>query len=99
MNEITTFIPESPGRISMKGLSMLTGYDERKVRSLVLAARISGELIGSDTRGYFIPSSVEELEAFYRAARKRALSTLSSLKAVRLKIKAAAVEGGRDGKS
>ena len=84
-------IPHSPGRISMKQLADRIGCDERQVRSYVLAARINGELIGSDTSGYFIPVTDQELIDYYRTARRRAMATLRSLKVVRKRLAVASV--------
>ena len=89
---ITKLIPQSPGRVSMKQLADRIGCDERQVRSYVLAARINGELIGSDKGGYFIPVTDQELIDYYRTARRRALATLRSLKVVRKRLAAAGVD-------
>ena len=92
--DITSFIPVSPGRIGLKRLSKMLNVDDRTVKKMILTARLNGEIIASCETGYFIPSTVEELETFYRTQRKRALTTLTSLKAVRAKLKAVKGEGG-----
>ena len=92
MVKIIDFIPESPDRISMKGLSDKIGCHPRDTRKLVLTARKSGEIIAADDRGYFIPVSNAELVSYYRDARQRAITTLVSLEPVRRYLKAQGVD-------
>lgn len=99
------YIPSSPGRVSMKDLTDRAGLtDERMTRKLVLAARINGEMICADENGYFSPTTDEEIVAYYRTARARALTTLYALKKTRHRLISAgfdvkAIEGRRDGNS
>ena len=100
---IIDFIPLSPDRIGMKNLARALGESERETRKHVTNARIAGEIIASDSEGYFIPTGAAEIAAYYRRHRKRAMTTLKSLKAVRRALRAAGVdvaqiEGRRCGK-
>ena len=85
-------IPHSPGRIRMKSLSQIRGEDERLTRKRVADARIAGEIIASDDEGYYIPTEAAEIAAYYRRHRKRAMTTLKGLKAVRKALRAAGVD-------
>ena len=76
----------------MFDLSIKIGCTDREVRQYISAARIAGEVICSDDRGYFIPVSDHEIAKHYRTARKRALSTLKGLKEERKRLKAAGVD-------
>ncbi len=92
VNSITALIPYSPDRISMRALSDKIGCTERETRKYIHNARLAGEVIGADKRGYFIPVSNKELITHYKFARSRVLSTLKSLKAERQMLRAAGVD-------
>lgn len=89
---VATFIPKSPDRISMTSLAAKIGRSERNTRKLINRARRSGEIIGSDRQGYYLPDGSEELSRHYREAYRRAISTLASLKRERKQLKAAGID-------
>lgn len=90
--ELIDYIPVSPGRISMASLALALGESERETRKHVTNARIAGEIIASDSEGYYIPTEAAEIAAYYRRHRKRAMTTLRGLKAVRKALRAAGVD-------
>ena len=89
---IIDFIPLSPDRIGMKNLARTLGESERDTRKRIEEARINGEIIAYDNDGYFIPTEAHQLASYYRMHRKRAMTTLKSLKAVRRALQAAGVD-------
>ena len=90
--ELIDFIPVSPERISMSSLARTLGQTERETRKLIATARINGEIIASDDNGYYIPTEAQEIASYYRRHRKRAMTTLRGLKAVRKALQAAGVD-------
>ena len=86
------YIPISPGRISLKDLSAVIGHPKSITKRIIKDMRIEGEIIASDSNGYYIPASVDELIRYYRASRKRAMTALRSVKAVRRML----IESGID---
>ena len=85
-------IPYSPNRVSMTTLSNYLGCTEREVREYVKTARIAGEIIGSDQRGYYLPIEADELARHYRMAYRRAISTHRTLKQERRFLRAMGVD-------
>lgn len=63
-------------------LAATLAISERSVRDLVETLRRDGHLIGSSSRGYFLISSWDELEATARHIRSRALSMLATKSAM-----------------
>lgn len=92
MRTILDCIPPSPDRVSRDELSRMFDVPVREIQRCVTNARLDGEIIGSDERGYFIPQKPQEMAAFYRTHRARAMTTLKSLKAVRRALQAAGVD-------
>lgn len=86
---LTRYIPNSPGRINMSMLAAQVGCEARVLRQHILIARINGEMIASDSEGYYMPVTDEEVALYYRTARKRAITTLRSLKRTRQRLIAA----------
>lgn len=81
-------VPEGEGSaVSMKVLAAKLGLDCRELRKTVMAARTAGYLVASSDRGYFQPTTVEELRRYYNARRKAAISTFTALRAVRRRLK------------
>ena len=50
--------------ISLSDLSAVLNLPERSVKQEILNARLSGELILSSDRGYFLPSSEDEIKEY-----------------------------------
>lgn len=69
--------------IHMDDLANILDVEGRDVRREVLNLRKRGRIIASSQNGYFIPTTNGELLRYYRKARGRALTTLSSLKRTR----------------
>ena len=90
--ELIDYIPASPDRISMSSLARVRNKTERETRQDIANARINGHIIGSDAEGYYIPQSPQEMASYYRTHRKRALTCLRGLKAVRKALRAAGVD-------
>ena len=90
--KIRELIPLSPDRISRAELARAYDVTVREIQRMVTNARIHGEIIASDVRGYYIPVEAQELCSFYRVHRTRALTTLRSLKAVRATLMNAGVD-------
>ncbi len=78
--------------ISRDALAETLCIPVREVSSLVLKARLKGIIICSDSNGYYFPKNDIEALAFYNAERKRAITTLRSLKTVRSELKAKGVK-------
>ncbi len=84
--QISEFLASGEGQaISLDELSISTGLPERSVKAEVLRARISGDLILSSDRGYFLPSDESEIRQ-YVYSRMSYIKTAS--KALRPFIKA-----------
>lgn len=92
--ELIDYIPVSPDRISMTSLARTLGENERVTRKMISDARINGEIIGSDSEGYYIPIEPQEMASYYRIHHKRAMTCLRGLKAVRKALRAAGVDIG-----
>lgn len=90
--EIKDFIPQSPGRISMSQLSSMLGCTDREIRKFISQARRSGEVIASDSGGYFVTDNATELARHYKSAYRRAISTFVSLKQERKLLKDAGID-------
>lgn len=73
--KISEFLSYGEGQaVSLDELSISTGLSERAVKAEVLRARISGELILSNERGYFLPADEYELRSYVNS-RKSYLKT------------------------
>lgn len=93
---ILPLIPEGKNNaISMAELSRLTDQDGRTVRKAIEKARRNDAIICSSKAGYYTPASTEELQEFYKSARKRAMTTLTVLKSTRRMLKALEDEGAK----
>lgn len=67
---------------SMRELSRECGVSPRELRKIVENARRDGMIIASSESGYFVPSSAEELNAFYMRTMYRVNTTLDTLRPV-----------------
>ena len=72
--------------VKMSALAAALHTSERDVRRLIHEARCSGAVIIGDNHGYYIPETREELLPYYFTARKRSVSGLKALKAVKRKL-------------
>ena len=87
LEKLLCLLPEGrENAIPMRELSDRLGIDQRALRAAILRAREAGEIIVGDSAGYYRPADKAELRRYYFAARKRSLSGLKSLKAVRRKL-------------
>ena len=77
---------------SMRDTAAALGITERQAREMIAAARIAGELIASNVHGYFYTTDPDELTRFYRSARRRAMTCLTTVRATRAALKAAGVD-------
>ena len=85
--KLLSLLPEGrENAIPMRVLAERLGVDDRALRAAILQAREAGEIIAGDSAGYYRPADKAELRRYYFAARKRSLSGLKSLKAVRRKL-------------
>ena len=66
--------------VSMVALSRYTDSTPREVRECIMNARLSGFIICSNKKGYFIPETEEELVVWYRTMTTRVKTTLAILK-------------------
>lgn len=72
---ISDFLSAGEGQaVSLDELSISTGLPERAVKAAVLRARLAGELILSNEKGYFLPGDEQELRQ-YVTTRKSYLKT------------------------
>lgn len=77
-------------KITTRELMSITGLSEREIVARVRKERGDKKMIMStkvDGGGYFRPSTLEEMQIYYRQMRKSALSTLAIITAVRHEIK------------
>lgn len=87
MENLLALLPEGRSNaIPMQMLAERLGVDPRSLRAAIARAREAGEIIAGDSAGYYRPADKAELRRYYFAARKRSLSGLKSLKAVRRKL-------------
>ena len=92
MEKLLALLPEGrENAIPMRDLADKLDINQRALRAAILQAREAGEIIAGDSAGYYRPADKAELRKYYFAARKRSLSGLKSLKAVRRKL--AEIEG------
>ena len=96
-NEILRFIPRGRrNAISMKQLSILTGWTLRETRAAIYRARCAGALICSScdrfASGYFQPANREEVERFVKLEESRIKSAAKAVRSARQYLKAK--EGG-----
>lgn len=73
--------------ISTAQLKLITGLDDRQIRKAVERERRAGVLILSCNSGYFLPQTGQagqlEIAAFYRTAKAKAVSLLTSISVAR----------------
>ena len=87
--ELLKLIPEGEeNAVHMKTLANYLNVEGRDIRREVLNLRKKERIIASSQNGYFIPTTKSELLKYYREARGRALTTLSSLKKTRRVLRA-----------
>ena len=87
LKNLLALLPEGRSNaIPMQMLAERLGVDPRSLRAAIARAREAGEIIAGDSAGYYIPTDKAELRRYYSTARKRSLSGLKSLKAVRRKL-------------
>ena len=87
--ELLKLIPEGEeNAVHMKTLADYLNVEGRDIRREVLNLRKKERIIASSQNGYFIPTTKSELLKYYREARGRALTTLSSLKKTRRVLRA-----------
>ena len=87
LKNLLALLPEGrENAIPMRDLADRLEIDQRALRAAILQAREAGEIIAGDSAGYYRPADKAELRRYYFAARKRSLSGLKSLKAVRRKL-------------
>ncbi len=74
--------------ISRAQLCEITGLSDREVRGAIFEEREAGVLILSDSgaRGYWLPGSVEELEAYAKQMEKRAKKIFIASRAARKEL-------------
>lgn len=74
--------------ITREDLCAILGLPDRTVRKVIEQARQEGLVIANrqDGKGYFLPSSKEDLEALYNQNQSRALAILSQQKHIRRQI-------------
>ena len=78
---------------STNDLLQMTGYrNARELQQQISEERNAGLLILSSTSGYFLPSTnpetaVEEITAFTKTMRSRAISTLSAMRPARIALR------------
>lgn len=80
---IVNYIPiGKENAISRKELCRLTGLSDRVIRREIAKARETTCICNgqADDGGYYIPSTIEDANRFYRQERKRALSILRCLR-------------------
>lgn len=81
--KLTDLLPKGKeNAILAKDLCMVLGInDTRKLRKMVEAARMNGELILSNmkTGGYYIPKNKEEIKEYYKTMSKYAESIKKSI--------------------
>lgn len=94
MIDITHYLRQGKDHaVSRTELAILTGLTDRAVRRAIEDARINGALIISTRNGgYYISSDVDEIQAFYRTEKARAISTLKRLKTMRSILKDNGIE-------
>lgn len=100
-HEIMGFIPYGEkNAVSMRQLSILTGWKLREVRAAVFQARCDGELICSScaryASGYFRPETAADVERYKRMQESRIRSAARAVRSARRYLKQAK-EGGSDG--
>ena len=88
MLNITTYIPEGKENAVTRGqLCSLTGLPDRSVRECIEVARREGVMVVNNGNGYYIATDIADIKRQYKTDRKRALSVLYRLKAMRKILK------------
>lgn len=87
-HEIMRFIPRGQkNAVSMRQLSILTGWKLREVRAAIYQARCDGELICSScdrfASGYFQPRTVAEVRAYKDMQESRIRSAAKAVRSAR----------------
>lgn len=85
MKDIKNFIPLGrENAISCRRLSGLSGLSERDVQKAVLQARAEGyPICSTPSNGYYMPMSIDEAIAYYRAQKNRLHSGNIALRPVK----------------
>ena len=78
--------------IHTKELSRRMLTNDRAIIREIHEERCKGNIICSSKKGYYLPDGINEVHAWYKSARKRALSTLSCLKTARKMLKDAGID-------
>lgn len=87
-NDLLQLIPKGKEHaISNRELASVLHTTKRELQRLVLQARLDENIIASGSNGYYIPQTDEEMMSYYKTQRKRAMTTLSSLRTVRRILK------------
>ena len=79
--------------ISVKELMEATQLGDRAVRAIIEHMREDGVCILSDAKGYYLPSTEEELEKFIRKTEKTAKSLFRSLESAKQVLREIRNEG------
>ena len=74
--------------IPVSQLSAKIGYNDRIVHEIIFQARLEGQHICSNNKGYFYPANDQELIEFVNGTTKRAKHLFMSVKKMRETVKA-----------
>lgn len=74
--------------IPVSQLSAKIGYNNRIVHEIIFQARLAGQHICSNNKGYFYPANDEELIEFVKGTDKRARHLFLSVKKMKEAVKA-----------
>lgn len=83
----------SPYHVSSLELQDFTSLNDRTVRKLIEQMREDGLCILSDAKGYYLPSTEEELEKYIRKTEKTAKSLFRSLESAKRVLREIRNEG------
>lgn len=78
--------------VSMHTLASILGIDDRQCRKLVQKMREAGYLIIGDVHGYYQPVNNDDAYRWQQQVHRRAMTALSSLKAVNRLLKGNGIE-------
>jgi len=73
--------------ISQKELAELCGMHKSEMKRIIREYRKERKFIISDTNGYYLPGSDDELLAYYKKQYRKAISYFSGIKALREYLK------------
>lgn len=88
--EVITFIPKGKkNAISRGALAASAGYSDRRVREIIVQLQQKGYMICnmSGGEGYFIAADLDEIDAYYRQEKARAVSIFKRIKPMRQVLK------------